>query len=112
MKRSFAIAFGINAAGWSVYAAAGKLISTAVAARSGGAIVRLGEGKIISAADFVQHRFFEGLWLATLLLIWAAVHAVVAKWRRREASRRWNWIPHTAAAFVCLNLWFSQAERT
>jgi len=37
---------------------------------------------------------------------------VVAKWRRREASRRWNWIPHTAAAFVCLNLWFSQAERT
>ena len=113
MKRLLAIVFGIVAAGWCIYAAGGRAISSALAARFGDAIVRIGEGKIISADDFVHRRLLEAAWLTTLLLAWACLQAAITKWRGKGAlPGRWNWVLHSVLAFICLNLWLSQAQHT
>src|ERR1051325_11157248 len=72
----------------------------------------MGEGKITAASSFVHHRFFEGLWLATLLLVWGGIHAAVAKWLSGKVPSRRAAIMRLVLALICLNLWLSQAERS
>ena len=113
MKRLFTIATLLLAAGWGLYLVAGGALSTALGARLAGVVARLGEGKVVSAAAFVHGRLLEAMWLATLLLAWAAVHALCARWRARLfSSRRLAWAGHAAVALICLNLWCAAAQRT
>jgi hypothetical protein len=113
MKRLFIIASVFLACGWSLYFAAGPRLADLVASRAGRVIARLGEGKVASPVDFVQYRIREALGLSTLLLVWAVVHLIVTRWQQQRGSpRRWRWLTHSAMAFLCLNLWLAQAEKT
>jgi hypothetical protein len=112
MKKALIIAFGSVMTGWLLYLTAGSSLARALAVRFEGAVLRIGEGKIVSVLDFIQHRLFEALWLATLLAVWTSLHVLLAGWQRsRDARRRWRWAWHSVLAFLCLNLWLSQAER-
>ena len=112
MKRLFAIATIVIAAGWGLYIVAGKALSNVLATRLGGFVLKLGEGKISSPAEFIQHRMLEGAWLATLLMLWAFVHLLAARSRFGRPSARWSWVTHSLLAVLCLNLWLWQANRT
>ena len=113
MKRLFTIATVLVAVGWGIHVLAGKALSNLLAARLGGFVVKLGEGKISSPTEFFQHRMFEAAWLATLLLLWAFVHVTVARVRLdRSVPSRWSWVLHSLLALICLNVWLWQADRT
>jgi hypothetical protein len=113
MRRLLSIATILIAAGWGLYLLGGKTLSHLIASRLGGFVMKLGEGKISSPAEFIERRMFEGAWLATLLLLWAFVHLIVARSRLgRPLGNRWAWITHSLLALLCLNLWLWQADRT
>lgn len=113
MKRLLAIATVVVAAGWGLCFLAGKTLSHLLAARLGGLVTRLGEGKVSSPEEFFQHRLSEAMWLATLLLLWAFVHRLVAQSRFPWINLpRRAWIMHSLLALLGLNLWLWQANRT
>lgn len=113
MKRLLTLATILVAAGWGIYLLAGRALADLCAARLGGFVVKLGEGKISSPAEFFQHRMFEAAWLATLLLLWVFLHVILARARWQcIASSRWAWVAHSLLALLCLNLWLGQANRT
>ena len=98
-------------ASWLAYALAGQPISRAVAGRFGGAILRLGQGKIDDPALFIQYRLREALWLATLALLWGAGHGLLDRLIRGRVGRS-RGLVHGVAAWVCLNLWTGAACHT
>lgn len=110
MKRPIPIATIVVTAGWGVYVLAGSVIAKLLAARLSGFVLKLGEGKISSPAEFIQHRMLETAWLVTLLLLWAYMHIIVAKCR--PSSPRRSWVCHSLLALICLNIWLWQAGRT
>ena len=113
MKRLLIIASTIVAFGWCCYALAGHALADALGQRHATALLRLGEGKIISPATFVHARLLETLVLVTLLLVWVLGHFLI-RWlltRRLVAPRR-AWLVHSVVAFLALNLWLAQAQRT
>jgi hypothetical protein len=112
MKRPPIIPALALAAGWLTYAMAGGTIASTLAARWGERLVRLGEGKVVSPAEFLEGRMFEALWLTTLLLVWWLAHLWLRRWRNPLAQPRFAWLTHSVLAFLCLNLWLAQAQRT
>jgi len=99
--------------GWLGYALAGGWAAQLVAARFGGVLMRVGQGKFNDASLFVQGRFREALWLATLALLWVVAHrALDWLWRLRAGENPWRWVAHGVAGFVLLNVWVGFAANT
>ena len=113
MKRLFTLATIFVTAGWGIYLLAGAVLAKWLAERLSGLVLKLGEGKISSPTEFIQHRMLEAAWLVSLLLLWAFAHGIVAKSRFKwPSSPRWSWVRHSLLALICLNVWLWQADRT
>ena len=99
--------------GWVGYALAGGWVSHLVAARFGGVLLRVGQGKFSDAPVFVQGRLRELLWLATLALLWVVAHRALDRlYWLRGGQGRWRWVAHGVAGFVLLNVWIGFAANT
>ena len=99
--------------GWIVYALAGASIAQRIAARYGEKLLNLCQNKFNDPALFVQHRLREGLYLATLVLAWVAIHAALNYLLRIRPSRlKYSWVAHALAGFVLLNIWLAAAMNT
>ncbi len=96
--------------GWAGYAVAGERVAQLVAGRFGLAILRIGKGKITDAALFVHHRLHEALWLATLTVLWAAVHTLLERGIQNRGRNRW--VLHGVIGFAGVNLWLGAAMHT
>lgn len=97
--------------GWLGYVLAGRLVAQVVAGRFGGVLIRFGQGKISDATPFVQYRLREALWLATLVLLWIAMHGLLDRLIRARI-KYCRGVVHGVAGFVCLNLWIGAASNT
>lgn len=113
MKRLAISCTVLIAMGWCAFGLGGRTFANAFAGRFGNALLKLGEGKVASAEDFLYHRMFESAWLATLILVWILVHFSVQVLASRSTRLRpYGWIAHCLAGFLALNLWLSQATQT
>ncbi len=112
-KRYLAIGFLlVPLLAWLSCAVFARPISVRIAQRWGPRIIGAGDGKFSDAAIFLQHRFIEGAWLATLLagltVLSIALSAVLA----RRLPPLWKWIPYSVAGFIGVNAWIKFAGAT
>jgi hypothetical protein len=112
MKRLCIICGGAALVSWTALLLAGRPMADALGQRFGTALLKLGEGKFSSAAEFIHRRFSEAAWLITLLAGWALTHGIVHFLFSKRGSCRAAWVLHAALAFVILNLWMTAAART
>ena len=99
--------------GWMLFLVAGKSVANALGQRFGSAVLKIGEGKIPSAVEFLHQRLFEAVWLFTLFFAWAVLHAAIQCWvSKRDRPLRLTWLLHAVVGFVALNLWLWEAGRT
>lgn len=112
-RRWFWILASLLTVGWMIYGAAGAAIAEKLGTRFGPALLQLGRNKFNDPVWFLQNRFREALWLATLTLAWVAAQALLARpiraWIRTVL---WRWTLHALAGFVFLNLWIAFAMTT
>src|SRR6185369_7901094 len=109
--RRFFIICALMMAVWIGYLAVGAQVARMVAARVGGALIRVGQGKFPDAAVFVQGRIREALWLTTLVLLWIAAHWILDRFARARIQR-YRWVVHGLAGFIFLNAWVGAAMNT
>jgi hypothetical protein len=112
-RRLFFWAWGLVLLGWLGYGLLGNKLSQMLAARFGSALLRFGQGKFTDATVFVQHRWLDLLWLATLAVGFGSVQFLLAtRLETRTRNCRCRWAVLTGAAFVWLNLWLAAAGNT
>lgn len=98
--------------GWVGYAILARPCSVWIAAHWGSQIVRLGDGKFTDAADFLQHRFYEVAWLATVSVVLLAAAVLAGGFVARKLPPLWKWVPYSGTGFVAVNLWLKVAMAT
>ena len=99
--------------GWLIFWSAGKALSTAVARRFGGALLRAGGGKFTDPAAFVYHRAQDALILLTTFMAAALLVVVLNRWLRRYSwFRRTSGLGLGVLAFIILNGWVELATHT
>ena len=100
--------------GWLVFIGSGHLLAGRVPRIVEERIIRLGQGKIVSAEKFIHGRLLEFLLLLTLAEFWFAAHLFFSKIMRKRPAAPIipGWAFHSILAFVCLNLWLLAAGKT
>ncbi len=98
--------------GWLAFVLAGDKLARLTAASWGSELASLAQGQSEDLARFAQNRMREGLWLLSLMVLWAGVHAGLDGWFRRGLPRDKRWLGHAVAGFVGLNVWVALAANT
>jgi hypothetical protein len=110
-RRFYFITCAALVIGWVIFAFAKDRIAVAIAARFGGLLLRVGQGKFRDADIFVRHRLHEALWLATLAVVFVAAQWALNRLMRGRIKQA-QWAIAGAAGFVWLNVWMGAAMNT
>ena len=112
MKRFSLAGLLVLLAVWVAYAALGHTAAARIAHKWGAQMIRAGDGKFTDPAVFLQQRFLECAWLATLTVGLAVAVLWLGALVARRLPRLWQWIPYSIAGFAGLNVWIKFATGT